>query len=30
MHTRARTIGGMTLAYLVQHAEKEPLPGDLG
>jgi hypothetical protein len=30
MHTRARTIGGMTLAYLVQHAEKEPLPGDPG
>jgi phosphohistidine phosphatase SixA len=23
-------MGGMTLAYLVQHAEKEPLPGDPG
>jgi hypothetical protein len=26
MHARAGTIGGMTLAYLVQHGEKEPLP----
>jgi len=24
------TMGGMTLAYLVQHGEKEPLPGDPG
>ena len=23
-------MGGMTLAYLVQHGEKEPLPGDPG
>ena len=30
MHARAGTIGGMTLAYLVQHGEKEPLPGDPG
>ena len=27
---RAGTMGGMTLAYLVQHGEKEPLPGDPG
>jgi broad specificity phosphatase PhoE len=30
MHARAGTIGGTTLAYLVQHGEKEPLPGDPG
>ncbi len=23
-------MGGMTLVYLVQHGEKEPLPGDPG
>ena len=30
MQARSGTIGGMTLAYLVQHGEKEPLPGDPG
>jgi broad specificity phosphatase PhoE len=29
-HLGGGTIGGMTLAYLVQHGEKEPLPGDPG
>jgi broad specificity phosphatase PhoE len=29
-HFGGGTMGGMTLAYLVQHGEKEPLPGDPG
>jgi hypothetical protein len=27
---RAGMTGGVTLAYVVQHGEKEPLPGDPG
>jgi hypothetical protein len=29
-HFGGGTMDGMTLAYLVQHGEKEPLPGDPG
>jgi hypothetical protein len=29
-HVGEGTMGGMALAYLVQHGEKEPLPGEPG